>query len=704
MRLDKAPPRIPQDAAAELLLNTLKENIKAFELEKAHWYYDFPLYREEGELISAKVLLLSPVHGVIMFLPSTITDRGGAIDDEFDRLSSYLEQAQALVFSRLIKSNILRSGGMKLSFNMQSAIYAPHLKDAPSGGPQVVNSPASLREFIKDQYGPELEDNRFSEILAVIDGTRAMVRAKPRKIPVEKKGTKAEVLAKIERQIIIFDEEQKAGAQRPVLGTQRIRGLAGSGKTIILAAKVALTHLREREATIAFTFYTKSLYQYIRRLVTRFYRQYDDRDPDWEKVLIMHGWGGHTLPGVYSQACMAHGIQPSTYSDVKFASDPFGEVCQKLLESAEISPIYDYLFVDEGQDFPNSFIKLGHKLARDGRLVFASDDLQSIFRPSPTSLSELFGTTQSGEPCVSLDEDVVLEKCYRNPLEILVVAHAIGFGIYSPPPVQMLENDSHWKDLGYIVKSGELSQGSEVNILRPKHNSPSIVSDHYNRKQIVQAKAFDEWQKEVEWAAERIAQDINEQGLNPEDILVIIADDRNAKLYARYIDERLAQMEITTNNLALDKFGIQEFTRADAITITSIHKAKGNEAYAVYVLGLDALFERPTVRTRNMVFAAMTRAKAWVTVTACGAASNALVEEVETALKNIPYLKFQYPDPSTLRVMKRDLEEGPAEKFKQLLSELQAEMSIQELDELVNKEWKALKQSARKRPSKSKGK
>ena len=47
-----------------------------------------------------------------------------------------------------------------------------------------------------------------------------------------------------------------------------------------------------------------------------------------------------------------------------------------------------------------------------------------------------------------MQNDIVLPKCYRNPKEILVTAHAIGFGIYNDILLQSLENNSHWNDYG----------------------------------------------------------------------------------------------------------------------------------------------------------------------------------------------------------------------------------------------------------------
>jgi superfamily I DNA and RNA helicase len=61
--------------------------------------------------------------------------------------------------------------------------------------------------------------------------------------------------------------------------------------------KAALTAVREPDARIAVAFYTKSLYQHIKPLMTRFYRLQEDRGPDWKKVQVLHAWVGPLLTG-----------------------------------------------------------------------------------------------------------------------------------------------------------------------------------------------------------------------------------------------------------------------------------------------------------------------------------------------------------------------------------------------------------------------
>ena len=63
----------------------------------------------------------------------------------------------------------------------------------------------------------------------------------------------------------MLDQNQFNGIYNKIDSHMRIRGLAGSGKTILLVKKMAYTHFKNRELDLAYVFYTKSLKQYVRR-------------------------------------------------------------------------------------------------------------------------------------------------------------------------------------------------------------------------------------------------------------------------------------------------------------------------------------------------------------------------------------------------------------------------------------------------------
>ena len=87
-----------------------------------------------------------------------------------------------------------------------------------------------------------------------------------------------------------MDKWQRTAAYEIPNKPQRIRGLAGSGKTIVLALKAAYLHFKDPTADIAVTFYSRSLYQQFTSLIQEFYQQYSNDKVDFEKfIYYMHG-------------------------------------------------------------------------------------------------------------------------------------------------------------------------------------------------------------------------------------------------------------------------------------------------------------------------------------------------------------------------------------------------------------------------------
>ncbi|MEK9968707.1 MAG: hypothetical protein VW600_06205, partial [Ferrovibrio sp.] len=331
-------------------------------------------------------------------------------------------------------------------------------------------------------------------VRSILEGAIALSGQKKRIIDNPAKQPLAVAMAALEAEISNFDQKQRYIALVEFGGPARIRGLAGSGKTVILAMKAAHLHLNNPDDTILITFYTKSLRATLKTLITKFYRHFSESDPDWTKIHIRHGWGGSSVPGVYSDACKRHGRSPLKLDEAKRIAkggDAFAAICSDLLEKIEVRPFYNHVLIDEGQDFPSSFYELCYALCvgeRDRKsIVWAYDELQNILNIQIRTPEALFGRDEDGEPRVSLDRssanlppgatnDAVLNKCYRNQRQVLVVAHALGFGVYGEI-VQLLESAEHWRDVGYEVLHGDFSTGSQIEIKRPEENSPLNIEN-----------------------------------------------------------------------------------------------------------------------------------------------------------------------------------------------------------------------------------
>lgn len=118
-------------------------------------------------------------------------------------------------------------------------------------------------------------------------------------------------------------EQVKIGMQIPP-GPQRIRGMAGCGKTMLLCQKAARMHLRHPEWDIALVFFTRSLYELVSNLINEWllYFSGGERcyDPKNSKLRVLHAWGSLDQEGLYRTICSKMGAKPKgagNYPDMR---------------------------------------------------------------------------------------------------------------------------------------------------------------------------------------------------------------------------------------------------------------------------------------------------------------------------------------------------------------------------------------------------
>ncbi|HEV7229909.1 MAG TPA: ATP-binding domain-containing protein [Bacteroidia bacterium] len=661
-------------------------------LKEGIGYYDFPVYKGlDEDVLVAQFMILSPNHGVALFHISDIV-HPAEFSKEYEKIDSEMDSLYTILYTRLLRNRELKGDKTNLKFPISSVIYAPLLKEQvenPNKDIILLQNFDQVRTFLQRFKKPLMDAALFNELVSTIEGAKGMLRASVREnVKINSKGA---AVNELEKEIARFDQYQKSVFSSVISGVNRVRGLAGSGKTVVLAIKAAITHLRFPDKKIVYTFYTKSLYQHIQRLITRFYRQFDDRDPNWDNLQIMHAWGGTTRPGIYYNSCVANGVSPMTFSEAvgRSSKDVFDTVCNDFNNKAKAPiPIFDFVFIDEGQDFPTSFLTLCVNVTKEQKVFWAYDELQTIFQIKAPTPEDIFGLNASGQPNVELEDDIILYKCYRNPREILVVAHALGFGIYGKKIVQMIESEEYWKDIGYSVEEkGKLVEGEKVKIFRPEENSLASISKQYSIEKIIRCSHFNDYSTEIMSVCEMIQDDIAD-GLLPEDILVISVDDRHANNYFTDIQKVLAsKYRIKSNNIHSDKFAVKDFQVKGQVTLSTVHKAKGNEAYSVYIVGIDTIYSLdPSIRDRNILFTAITRSKGWVSLTGLGVAAEVCCREVTKAMSKFPYLEFTYPSKKDLKIMQRDIHETAQRKSKneKTLDDLLTEMSPEDIQRFIS--------------------
>lgn len=663
-----------KDNASQSLVRYLEENEERLNLQDSILYQNFPVVKNfDEETRYPSLTLVSPVYGIHMFQCDSRSKRQLSpnilitIDEE-------LSQIYSSILSKLMPNKHLRKDKNNLSFNLSATIYLPYVDEKESlstNDPEnlIICDDSEIDTLLhKNSNVDAIPDSVLNEVLAILEGSKGIIKPKTRNISENDSNTKGGILAQLEAEIANFDRYQKFAAITQLEGPQRIRGLAGTGKTIVLAMKAALIHLENPDATILYTFNTKSLYTYIKRLITRFYRQQQDSDPDWSKIHVLHAWGGSSLEGVYFQTCRQNNVPSLSYNDAKsMSSDPFDFVCRDLLDrrDGKLEKVYDYVLMDEAQDFKPSFYQICRQIVHNDCIVWGYDELQNILNVKIQSTVDTFKNDKYGYSGIDLanlqsqypdiDNDIVLPKSYRSPKEVLVLAHAIGFGIYNSTIIQMLENKEHWVDLGYEVLEGECREGDKMVIKRPEENSPLTISAKQKPEELIRCHVASDMDDEVKWVCESIKENINQDKLNPEDILVVCIDDKAVRRYFNKISDYLKDINIKSNNVLTDIYKTEFFIEG-CVTLSTVYKAKGNEAALVYVIGVDTFCDQKDSRiARNKLFTAFTRSKAWLNVTGMGGKTYLLVQEINMALSKMPNLEFVYPNIEQMEVFQRDL-------------------------------------------------
>ncbi len=540
---------------------------------------------------------------------------------------------------------------------------------------------------------PDLSNHEWLSFRAVIQ-TATPLRELFSPLDQDQPKTLSSAIRILDRQIKTLDLEQEKVAIQIPPGPQRIRGLAGTGKTVLLAMKVANIHRHYPNRKILFTFNTRSLYNQTRRLIEEFYRVHRaNTEPDWNKIHVRHAWGSWNRAGVYSDICGKNETGRLSFSSAKNKNPalPFQACCEHAL-TLKIEADYDYVIVDEAQDFPREFFQILYKLSREPHCIYwAYDELQSIARsslemPRP---EDLFGSDFEGNPLVVFDgqdypgniqKDFILNKSYRCPQEVLMLAHAIGLGLYNPSGcVQMLESKDSWSAIGYEVEGdAEWQTGDRVTLNHPEENSPNRIAEIYKgHQEIITVKDFQTRDEEFDWVACSIGKDVNEEGVKPEQIVVIILDALSNKKFATEIQKKLVQHDVASTIPGVIH-DADSYAEEGRITISSVFRAKGNEAYIVYVVGFEELYNYvEAIENRNRAFTAISRSKAWVRITGMGGNMRKAKDEINAILDDIPKFHFTFPDMEKIRTLdavtrkRRSKRERANKRVREILNDLE---------------------------------
>jgi len=658
--------------STESLIELLKSNIDT----EGILYIGYPILGNSSDRASLDAIFISVQYDVVIF---DIVEGANA-----EKRSDVRDELWNLLHSRLISHKELAVQRGKLAVDINVLTYAPAANCIDE---EVVDMNGHLIEKLNDLLITPKDRDSYRRVLQAIQAVTKLKYSPKRKVSKEKsKGAK---LNQLENSISNLDQQQSKAVIETSSGIQRIRGLAGSGKTIVLALKVAYLHSKYRDWKIGVTFYTRALKEQFVNYITKFTIEQSYEEPNWDNINIMQAWGGVREPGFYYEFCLSNNVEFLNFNDAKHRFTDhkryLSNICKKAIAEVteDFVEKYDIILIDEAQDFSEQFLKLCYLMLRshdkensaNKRLIYAYDELQNLNQNTLRSPKEIFNdkidfSNEENRPL----QDITLEKCYRNSGPLLVAAHALGFGIYRQEgPITMFKEKEIWQDVGYKVESGNLELGSNVVLKRDHETSPEYYKDIAPVDELIIFKEFENATAQMEWVAEEIRKNLFEDELRPTDIIIIHPDALSAKknlaplrglLFKKGIDSHIAG--VTTSP---DSFIIE-----GSIACTSIYRAKGNEAPMVYIIDADYCHSGwGLITKRNILFTAMTRSKCWLRVCGVGEKMHLLKSEYGIIKEKKYRLDFKYPtivEMEKLNTIHRDLSDDDKRKIKEGNTEL----------------------------------
>ena len=254
-------------------------------------YFGYPIIATADQMVTIDALLTCREHGIVAvkFYGDDEGPNAEAIeereDDAYNAVYRKLLEYKPLVQKRelVVKVNVLTFGPQQMRFEGA---------DVEVAGPDtILNRLAGFRP---------ISDEELKLVNAAIQRVTSLKPATKR-TNVQRQDSRGAILQSIDKKIANLDQWQKRAAIECPDSPQRVRGLAGSGKTIVLALKAAYLHAANPEWDIAITFNTRALYQQFTDLVRRFCFEHKNDEPDWRKLRILHAWGSSRQSGIYSE-------------------------------------------------------------------------------------------------------------------------------------------------------------------------------------------------------------------------------------------------------------------------------------------------------------------------------------------------------------------------------------------------------------------
>lgn len=392
------------------------------------------------------------------------------------------------------------------------------------------------------------------------------------------------LLEKVKHKIQLFDGDQT----RFIYGKTNIpgkrvtiQGLSGTGKTELLLHKLKDLYMKEETSKIGFTCHNKVLAEELRKRIPKFFNYMKVTEQiEWdERLWCVNAWGksADENSGIYSRICHFYGIPFYNYKQQNFkeaCSLAISELKKKQKQS-NWSFAFTYLFIDESQDFDESFFELC-EIVTEKKVYIAGDIFQSIFDVKRAD---------------TVRPDFLLSKCYRTDPKTLMFAHALGMGLFEKKKLWWIEKKA-WERCGYNVKQ----DGNELILTREPIRRFEDAGDDYESLKISQTKNFSS-------SVPSLIKNIKKKydTLKPDDVCIILIDDAN---YIYAMADEIEQSVKRSLGWSVNKAYDTKTKVTNTLFITNRNNAKGLE-FPIVICYTKSI--KPMASYRNTLYTMLTR-------------------------------------------------------------------------------------------------
>ncbi len=413
-----------------------------------------------------------------------------------------------------------------------------------------------------------------------------------------------------------LSREQQELSRMPIDDSPRlIRGVAGSGKSVVLANLVArYIHRRlnsletplfpEKGISIGVTCFNRALVDFLRQKIRMAYREQTLEESIPSNSLVVSHLNSLMYYLIHEKSW------PIDYINVNenIGPEEWAKQYRSQIYKFEVDQpewykesCFDVIFVDEGQDFAPEEYRLLLDLIKpndvtgEKPLIIFYDDAQNIYGRSRPVWRDI-GINVTGE------RSFVMRECFRNTRQIVELAFNVLLGSQAATATKVQTRT--YADINYLKERKVIEEAGDhirVGFAEREDKKPEI-------------REFPEEISEIDWISSEIIRLIQVESVRAEDILVVFYRQSLFKYQSLMtkINEELPDLKFTLpfgDSPDKDKLIFQ----AGKLTISNVYGVKGYDAPIVFIAGTDKFNNNREGRASFYVGA--TRAKLFLYLT-----------------------------------------------------------------------------------------